>query len=270
MKHNTFWLVLVLILIAAGLQLLRRMAPSAKQAKKILPASVSKIDGTDLKRLTLLPEAARRLDIKTGRVREELIDPTRQVAGGVISISTDFKGAIVRVDLTEQEVSRVRRDEPAFVLPLARDSKAHRIKALPLSGAIAQTLSLDSKTRRMKALPLQRPAGLGLYELPGTIHYEVSSADHGLVNRQLVFVELALLGGGEKRKIIPYAAVLYDAKGNTWVYTNPEQLVFIRHPIHIDTIVGDDVLLVDGPPAGTAVVTVGGAELFGTEFGVGK
>jgi hypothetical protein len=90
------------------------------------------------------------------------------------------------------------------------------------------------------------------------------------VNRQLVFVELPLSGNGEKRKLIPYAAVLYDAKGNTWVYANPEPLVFIRQPIQIDTILGDEAKLIAGPRVGTAVVTVGGIELFGTEFGVGK
>ena len=268
MKHTTFWLVL--ILIAVGLQLLGRMSPPAKQTKKIEPASVLKIEGTDLKRLTLLPEAAKRLAIKTALVREESMDPKQQVGGEVVSISPDGNAAIVRVELTEKELSRVRRDEPAFVLPLARDSQAPRIKALPLSGAIANTLSLDGKVRRIKALPLKRPTDSGLYAVPGTIHYEVSGADHGLANRQLVFVELALSGDGEKRKVIPYAAVLYDAKGNTWVYTNPEELVFIRKPIQIDTIVGDEAFLVDGPPVGAAVVTVGGAELYGTEFGVGK
>jgi hypothetical protein len=266
MKQITFWLAL--ILIAAGLLLLGLMAPSAKPAKKIVPASVSKINGTDLMRLTLLPEAARRLDIKTALVREEPMDPTQQVGGEVVS--TDLNAAIVRVELTENELKRVRRDEPALVLPLARDSKAHRIKALPLSGVIAQTLSLDSKVRRIKALPLRKPTESGLYAVPGTIHYEVSGADHGLVSRQLVMVELALSGNGERRKIIPYAAVLYDAKGNTWVYTSPEPLVFIRQPIQIDTIGRDEAILVDGPSVGTAVVTVGGAELYGTEFGVGK
>src|SRR6266498_3555277 len=102
MKHITFWLIL--ILIAAGLQLLGRMAPSAKQAKRIVPASVSKIVGTDLMRLTLLPEAARRLDIKTALVREEPMDPTQQVGGEVIS--TDLNAAIVRVELTENELRR--------------------------------------------------------------------------------------------------------------------------------------------------------------------
>ena len=266
MKQITFWLFL--ILVAAGLQLLGRVAPSAKTARKIAPASVSKIDGTNVMRLTLLPEAARRLDIKTALVREEAAEPKQQVGGEVIS--TERNAAIVRVELTENELGKVRREEPAFVLPLARESKASRIQAQPLSGVIAATLSLDSRVRRIKALPLKRQTESGLYAVPGTIHYEVSSADHGLVNRQLVFVELALAGDGKKRKIIPYSAVLYDAEGHSWVYTNPEPLVFIRQPIQIDTIVGDEAILADGPPVGTAVVTVGGAELFGTEFGVGK
>ena len=220
------------------------------------------------KRLTLLPEAVKRLDIQTAPVREETINPTQQVAGEVVK--SDSNAAIVRVELTDSELSKVRREEPAFILPLARDSKARRVQAQPLSGFIAQTLSLDTRKRRLRALPANASSDPGETGMIGMLHYEVSGADHGLVNRELVFVELSLAGAGEKRKIIPFAAVLYDAKGNTWVYTNPEPLVFVRQPIKIDTIAGDEVLLAEGPPAGTALVTVGGAELFGTEFGVGK
>ena len=72
------------------------------------------------------------------------------------------------------------------------------------------------------------------------------------------------------RQVVPYAAVLYDAKGDTWVYTNPNPLTFVRHPIHIDYIEGDLAVLSDGPAAGTAVVLVGAAELFGAETGIGK
>ena len=75
--------------------------------------------------------------------------------------------------------------------------------------------------------------------------------------------------GGAKRKVAPYAAVLYDARGETWVYTNPEPLVFVRHRIQVDYIRGDRAVLSQGPPAGTAVVTVGAAELFGAEFEIG-
>jgi hypothetical protein len=75
--------------------------------------------------------------------------------------------------------------------------------------------------------------------------------------------------GGAKRKVVPYAAVLYDAHGDTWVYTSPEPLVFVRHAIHVEYISGDRAVLSQGPPAGTAVVTVGAAELFGAEFEIG-
>ena len=262
---RTSWL---LFLIIAGFPCAGRTAPATTPARPAAaPASVSKIEGTDLKRVTLLPEAARRLDIKTVAVREESIDPKQQVAGEVAKISADGSSAIIRVDLTEGEIKKVLRDEPAFVLPLARNSPESRLKAEPLSGVIANTLSVDTRKRRLRAMPIEKAIESGL---PGVIHYEVSATNHHLVHRQLVLVELRLSGGGEKRKVIPYSAVLYDARGRSWVYTNPEPLVFVRHPIRIDTIEGDNVLLTEGPAAGTAVVTVGGAELFGTEFGVGK
>jgi hypothetical protein len=78
-----------------------------------------------------------------------------------------------------------------------------------------------------------------------------------------------LVVGGAKHKVVPYAAVLYDAHGETWVYTSPAPLVFVRHAIHVAYISGDRAVLSQGPPAGTAVVTVGAAELFGAEFEIG-
>jgi hypothetical protein len=76
--------------------------------------------------------------------------------------------------------------------------------------------------------------------------------------------------GTVQAKVVPYAAVLYDAKGATWVYTTPKPLTFVRQQIQINYIEGDLAVLSDGPAAGTEVVTVGGAELFGTETGIGK
>jgi len=69
--------------------------------------------------------------------------------------------------------------------------------------------------------------------------------------------------------VVPYAAVLYDSHGETWVYTSPQPLVFVRHRIEIDHIEGARAVLRSGPPVGTTVVTVGAAELLGTEFEVG-
>ena len=74
---------------------------------------------------------------------------------------------------------------------------------------------------------------------------------------------------GTPRQVIPYGAVIYDTKGATWTYTSPEPLTFVRHPITIDAIDGDRVVLSEGPGDGTAVVSVGAAELYGTEYEVG-
>lgn len=71
---------------------------------------------------------------------------------------------------------------------------------------------------------------------------------------------------GTQQKVIPYSAILYDTEGNTWTYINPEPLVFVRHPITVDHIDGDKVVLSDGPDAGMQVVTVGAAELYGAEI----
>jgi hypothetical protein len=70
---------------------------------------------------------------------------------------------------------------------------------------------------------------------------------------------------GAQRTIIPYAAIIYDTEGATWVYLNPAPLTFVRHPITVDDIQGDQAFLLDALPAGSAVVTVGVAELYGAE-----
>jgi len=71
---------------------------------------------------------------------------------------------------------------------------------------------------------------------------------------------------GQMRRVIPYAAVLYDTEGNTWTYTNPEPLVYVRHRIAVDLIEGEMAVLSDGPGLGTSVVVVGAEELFGSEL----
>lgn len=75
-------------------------------------------------------------------------------------------------------------------------------------------------------------------------------------------------GAGTGRTLVPYASVLYDTDGRTWVYTSPEPLVFVRAPIEVERIDGGLAYLSDGPAAGTDVVSVGAALLLGTEFEV--
>jgi hypothetical protein len=70
------------------------------------------------------------------------------------------------------------------------------------------------------------------------------------------------------RKVVPYAALIYDPEGKTYVYTSPKPLEYLRAEVKVDRIEGDRVLVSRGPPAGTRVVTVGAAEVYGTELEV--
>ena len=75
--------------------------------------------------------------------------------------------------------------------------------------------------------------------------------------------------GGNVRHVVPYSALLYDEHGATWVYMTDQQYSFVRAPITVESVQGDLVVLSAGPPNGTQVVTVGAAELYGAEAGVG-
>lgn len=69
---------------------------------------------------------------------------------------------------------------------------------------------------------------------------------------------------------VPYAAVIYDIEGNTWIYTSPEPLTFVREQIMIDRIEGDTAFLSESLSGELNVVTMGVIEIYGTETGVSK
>ena len=73
-------------------------------------------------------------------------------------------------------------------------------------------------------------------------------------------------GAGGAAITLPYEALIYDAKGATWVYTNPEPRVYQRQEVAVTRIEGATVFASAGPSVGTAIVTTAAAELFGAEF----
>jgi hypothetical protein len=74
--------------------------------------------------------------------------------------------------------------------------------------------------------------------------------------------------GQAAREIIPYSAVVYDTDGSTWTYVNTAARTYERKPVTVTEIDGEIAQLSAGPAAGTAVVTVGAAELLGTEYNI--
>lgn len=72
------------------------------------------------------------------------------------------------------------------------------------------------------------------------------------------------------RRVVPFAAVLYQPSGEASLYVNTAPLLYERQAVTVDYVIGDLAVLSSGPPPGTPVVTVGAPELSGIEFGVGE
>ncbi len=137
------------------------------------------------------------------------------------------------------------------------------VAALPLGGC-AKTLEISAATKSEPA-KVEKIQGTELSRL--TLEGKAAKR----IGLETDKVGLLPGSGAEApRTTVPYGALVYDVTGATSVYTAPEPLVFVRHPVTVDSIDGDLVILRDGPPVGTVVVTAGGAELTGVEFGVGK
>jgi hypothetical protein len=73
----------------------------------------------------------------------------------------------------------------------------------------------------------------------------------------------------EEALTVPYSAILYDINGGEWVYVRTGDQTYARRRVEVRAIVGDMAVLARGPAEGAEIVTIGGPELFGTEFGVG-
>jgi len=134
--------------------------------------------------------------------------------------------------------------------------------ALPLSGC-----------KEHKVVQQYHPASLSETDQKGimrvTLNDERAAERIGLETAP-IREELVTVGNSTvTRKVVPYGAILYDKKGETWTFTNPQGLSFVRAKISVESIDGDRVVLAEGPPVGTMVVTVGAAELQGAEHKYG-
>ena len=65
---------------------------------------------------------------------------------------------------------------------------------------------------------------------------------------------------------VPYASLIYDPSGATWVYVAIRPLSFQREQVKVARIEGQRARLSKGPRVGARVVTVGAAEVYGAEL----
>ncbi len=67
--------------------------------------------------------------------------------------------------------------------------------------------------------------------------------------------------------VVPLSAIFRDIYDGAWVYENTAPRTYVRRRVNVTHVIGDVAILANAPPVGTKVVSVGVAEISGTEFG---
>ena len=249
-QHSNWWIGAIPLLV--GVMLTSCNGPAATSSKE-KPATIAKIAGSDLSRITLTEKAAQRLALETVPVRIETVVRMRRVGGEVMAVraASGKTGGIARVKvaLNRSDLVKVNRGGQARVVEMGLDDGEDS------DGDAAEFAEATDRGQDV--------------DIESSLQYTVKAGKAKLVAGQRVFVELPL-SAKMQRSVVPYNAVIYDLKGDTWVYTSPAPLSYVRHHVKVDYIDDDTAILAEAPPVGTKVVSVGVAELFGAEFGIGK
>jgi hypothetical protein len=258
MKLNLRWIVMVL---TVAVLLLSACARESVPPEKINPSTVEEIEGSEFKRVTVSEKAAERLGIQTAPVLEVQTVRNQTVIGEVVAsregLTANANQLWVRVPTNQMDIKLVARDLPAVVRPVENyddddDGEADDDDDSGWMVEPDEELGLDDDEE-------------------DALFYVSDTAQTHLVSGQHVFINLPLTGNGSLQKIVPYAALIYDTEGNTFVYLKETNaLSFVRHSVTVDFIEGDLAYLTEGPAVNSEVVTVGVAELYGTETGVSK
>ena len=289
MTYPTHPLQAALLMASLAATAVHAADPSPAPAGKSSAVTLAPGAQAGVKRITLSAKAAERLDVQTGQVSEDVVIRKQVVSGMVIypqagslrpatapaggggfggftptaataaaapvmakaALTEPAAAPVARgeswvvVNLSPGEYERINKDKPARITPLYTRDKG----VPPMLAKLSDAAPVEDGKRAMLAL-----------------HYVLPDASHGLPASTRVRVELQLAGSEDKQKVVPYNALYYDSKGQTWVYVNPQPLTYERQRVSVQRVVGQQAVISDGPPVGTAVVTVGAALLYGTEI----
>jgi hypothetical protein len=252
------------------------------------PAKVEQVPGSHLHRVVLTSRAAERLAIKTAPVREEVVMRWLTIEAAAEAILTDpppERAGVVTAGLTSpvrvpvpllDDLSQASGlavpalslksgdDDDDDVAKIGRDDNA-KDKRTP-AFVFVMPIGSSEQAKRLKAKLIDLPQDSSASGLP-LAYYLVDQQDPKAALRvgQRVQVRIPQPGSGTPQKVVPYSAVIYDARGGTWAYVNPEPLVFIRHPVDVEYVHGEVAVLNGGPGIGTKVVVAGAVELHGIE-----
>ena len=167
----------------------------------------------------------------------------RLLGPGVASLANQ-RFVWVRVPVFGSDIAAIRQGQSALVAPLGLDGakrSARPVDAPPSANAVAGTVDL---------------------------YFALDNRDRAYRVGQRVSVALPLANGTSEGLSVPTSAILRDIYGGEWVYAKTAPDTYVRQRIEVAATEGGRAILSRGLNPGTAVVTAGEAELFGTEFGV--
>ncbi len=154
----------------------------------------------------------------------------------------------IRVPVYVGDLASLDTSQPAMVAALGQETtgpwrQARRVIGPPSANPSAASVDLF----------LELPAGSERATRPGerlAVRVPLKATDRALV--------------------VPQSSVVYDVSGGTWVYEQRAPHQFARRRVELGGLAGAKVIIARGLPEGATVVTVGAAELYGTEFYVSK
>ncbi|MFC2161442.1 efflux RND transporter periplasmic adaptor subunit [Acidobacteriota bacterium] len=128
--------------------------------------------------------------------------------------------------------------------------------------------SMENKSSSTARL-IQGPPLSNANSASADLYFELMNPDNHLRIGQKVSVTLIQKSETESL-VIPFSSILYDIYGGNWVYIRVAPQTYSRQRVEISHLIDDFAVLSKGLKEGDQIVSTAVAELYGTEFGVGK
>lgn len=216
----------------------------------------------DVARATLVAARARRARIGASPLESDVSLVVRAPHDGVLRqvLVSDRQNVAAGAPLFEvTAVTELWVRVPVYAGDLATVDRAASASVRGLSG---------SGGAARVATPVDGPPTSDPVAITSDVFYALDNPDGALRPGERVSVALPLRDAGEAT-VVPWSAVVFDVDGGSWVYEAAGQHKYVRRRVAVSHVAGELAVLTRGPATGVAVVTVGAAELFGTEFGAG-
>jgi len=143
----------------------------------------------------------------------------------------------IRVPVYIGDLAKIDLQKDVTVIPLGTDRNSSFFQAKAVQGP-----------------PLSDPGSAS-----ADLFFEIANKDR-----------LFRIGQKVRVSLLQKTALLVDINGGNWVYTKIASHVYSRRRVEVSHIVNDFAVLTRGVKVGDEVVVAGAAEIYGTEFGVGK